>query len=89
MNKSEQPKRPSYNFAKTQGIVVAKNNSKGINVYHLATAPLWALAEVERMSAAPLTLHEVDEHSFQKQLAEAYQSQDLGLESLLWYGSRL
>jgi general secretion pathway protein E len=72
-----------YSFAKTNGIVVSDMNDKGAHVYHLASTPLQALAEVQRILPCSFQLTQVNEADFQLHLAHAYQSKSSILDEAL------
>lgn len=66
---------PTYNFAKTQGVVVDfVQPDQAVKVYHLPQASLQALMEVHRLIQAPAEFIQVNEQEFQSHLAQIYQS---------------
>jgi len=71
----EKTLRLPYFFAKTHGIVITDAiDSDTVEVYHLADAPLSALAEVKRTLQRPLHLIQVTAPEFQQHLAKIYQA---------------
>lgn len=64
-----------YHYAKKHG-VVAEPDSKGngVVIYHTKDTAIDVFAEIKRLLQCPVTLKEVNKNTFQKRLAQFYQS---------------
>jgi general secretion pathway protein E len=63
-----------YSFARRQGVVVTKTDDNRAYVSYLSSASLTTFAELRRHLAIPIQLNEVDEETFEKQLAKIYEA---------------
>jgi len=76
MDKTKIKQKIPYSYAKKHGvIIVEKENSNDVYLYHLAHTPLEILAEIQRHLQCELLLHEVPSDEFQQRLTAVYQSQ--------------
>ena len=68
--------RLPYHFAKKHGVIAAASDTDTIIVYHLSDTPLSIFMEIKRVLQRTLDCIEVDTATFQKHLANIYQSND-------------
>lgn len=85
----EKAKRPSYAFAKKNGVIAIMNEDMTATVYHLPNPSFTVLAELTRMLQCPLTLKLVNEQEFQQHLARTYESQSSILDAAEGMGDDL
>jgi len=81
MDTEEKLPRLPYSFAKKNGIIVGEIKDKQVLIYHLTTTSLQAFVEVKRLLQRELDLKQVDETTFQQQLAHSYQSKSSILDA--------
>ena len=63
-----------YSFARRQGVIVTEIAAEKAQVSHLSSVTPATLAELRRHLAMPIQLQEVDEETFDNQLARVYEA---------------